>query len=117
MTIEMELWHLLVLIAAIVLAFWVLNRSALRHTKAVIAEKFKEVTDHLSTQDHDLKALNVKVQTIELDLARNYVTRKDHVNDVATLRAQFSALALTVERKLDDHIRSTLMLIKREMRK
>jgi|CXWL01.1.fsa_nt_gi predicted Holliday junction resolvase-like endonuclease len=113
----MEAWQLAVLIVVIIIAFWMLSRQAVRQTKESIAAQFRTVTEHLNTQDTELETLKGNVQKVELDLARNYVRRNDHVRDVASLKAQFSALATAVERKLDEHSRVTIMTIKREMRK
>lgn len=117
MTIQLEAYQLAILIAAVVIAFWLMNRSAIKQTRAIVSAQFNALTSHLKQQDGSVKQLERHVNDLRVELARDYVKRSDNVRDIASLKAQFSHLALTVERKLDDHAAETIKTISKELRR
>lgn len=117
MTIQLEAYQLAILIASVILAFWLLNKSTVRQTRIIAATQFAALTSQLKGQGDRFSHLERQVSDLRVELARDYVKRSDNVRDIASLKAQFSQLALTVERKLDEHAMETIKMIRKELPK
>jgi len=117
MTVQLEAYQLAILIASVIVAFWLLNRSTVRQTRVIVSAQFNALSSHLKNQDDSVSKVERQVNDLRVELARDYVKRSDNVRDIASLKAQFSQLALTVERKLDEHQVETIKTISKELRK
>ncbi len=104
--IHLELWQFLCLIGGGITALWVLAKIIIHQATARIDQRFREITNHLNTQDDKVDKLQRELSEHRIELARDYVRREDYVQMTATIMNKIDALALNVQTMFRDLLRS-----------
>lgn len=117
MTINLEVYQLVMIVFAILAGFWALFYALATVIGRQLDAKFTAITKHLGAQDVRLTALERQVTELRVELARDYVHHNDYTRDIGTLATKFEALAINVERMLHNMTRETHQMIKEATRK
>lgn len=97
MRIELELWHLLVLMTSVIGAFWALAKMLITSNQKAIDEKFAVVAAGLKSQDELSRRLERDLMDLRAELPRDYVRREDYTQAIATIMTKIDHVALRVE--------------------
>ena len=107
MRFELELWHVISLVMAIVGAFWGIGKMLLAATANGINEKF----GHVAAQIERLSSLEVKrgedvlklereLGALRLEMMRDFTRREDHNQAIAGIRISLDNMSLRIEKAL-----------------
>lgn len=115
MSIQLELWHFILLIIAFITALFTITKLLLAQTLSSIKEKFdaqdassKSFKEQLAKRLDGLESasrderdqwqrIERELLTLKADLPLNYVRREDYVQAVATIMAKLDAMSLRFE--------------------
>lgn len=115
MSIQLELWHFILLIIAFITSLFAITKLLLSQTLASIEDKFtaqdaasdafnQQLTkrlDRLEAASRDERdqwqRIERELLTLKADLPLNYVRREDYVQAVATIMAKLDAMSLRFE--------------------
>lgn len=106
MTIQFELWHLILLGSMILGAFYGMARMLLAQAREAIREKFLEIVATLRAQDDNARRLERELLELKRDLPLYYVRREDYIPNYASILTKIDALNLNLEAKFIDLLRS-----------
>ena len=115
MSIQLELWHFILLIIAFITALFTITKLLLTQTLASIDDKFKtqdastkSFKEQLVTRLDRLEAasrderdqwqrIERELLTLKADLPINYVRREDYAQAIATIMAKLDGMSLRFE--------------------
>lgn len=97
MKIELELWHLIVLVTSVIGAFWGLAKMLMATNQKAIDEKFAVVAASLKSQDELSRRLERDLMDLRAEMPRDYVRREDYTQAIATIMTKIDHVALRVE--------------------
>jgi chromosome segregation ATPase len=111
MMVEASFWQIVgaafSVSGAVIAAFWALSRVLIAQFTRQLEAKFQAITDALSRQDTESRALLAQVRQVERDLMelraelpREYVRREDYLRGIGTVQVTIDNLRLTVERAM-----------------
>jgi c-di-GMP-related signal transduction protein len=115
MSIQLELWHFILLIIAFITSLFAITKLLLSQTLSSIEDKFtaqdaasdafnQQLTkrlDRLEAASRDERdqwqRIERELLTLKADLPLNYVRREDYVQAVATIMAKLDAMSMRFE--------------------
>lgn len=109
MTVQLELWHAIVLFMSIVGAFWALAQMLIKTSQDRIDEKFRAMTKLIEGQSEMIKGQGDDMRRIERDLMglkaelpRDYVRREDYTQTIATIMTKIDHATLLMQQAVRD---------------
>lgn len=104
MTVELELWHLILMLMTTVGAFWALAQMLIRTSQQHLSERFEALTKLLESQSNLIRAQSDDMRRIErdlmglkADLPRDYVRREDYTQTIATIMTKIDHATLLMQ--------------------
>lgn len=109
MKIELEVWHLFVILMSMVGAFWALAQMLIKASQDHIGQKFGAMTDLIKGQSEMIKGQGDDMRRIERDLMglkaelpRDYVRREDYTQTIATIMTKIDHATLLMQQAVRD---------------
>lgn len=109
MKIELELWHLITLVIAVVGAFWGLAQMLIKASQEHIGEKFGAITelikgqsDLIRGQGEDMRRIERDLMGLKAELPRDYVRREDYTQTIATIMTKIDHATLLMQQAVRD---------------
>lgn len=109
MRIELELWHLLLMLFTVVGAFWAMAKMLIESSNCNVADKFAALTQLITGQSALIRTQGDEVRRIERDLLglraelpRDYVRREDYTTAIATITIKIDHATLLMQTAVRD---------------
>lgn len=92
MKVELELWHLIVLLTTVVGAFWALAQMLIAASTKNVSDKFDAISaliqgqsQMLTNQSEDMRRIERDLMGLKAELPKDYVRREDYTQQIATI--------------------------------
>lgn len=109
MRIELELWHVLVMLMTVVGAFWALAQMLIKASQDHIGEKFGAMTELIKSQSEmirgqgdDMRRIERDLMGLKAELPRDYVRREDYTQTIATIMTKIDHATLLMQQAVRD---------------
>lgn len=109
MRIELELWHVLVMLMTVIGAFWALAQMLIKASQDHIGEKFGAMTELIKGQSEmirgqgdDMRRIERDLMGLKAELPRDYVRREDYTQTIATIMTKIDHATLLMQQAVRD---------------
>lgn len=109
MRIELELWHLIVMLMTVTGAFWALAQTLIKASQDHIGEKFGAMTELIKGQSEmirgqgdDMRRIERDLMGLKAELPRDYVRREDYTQTIATIMTKIDHATLLMQQAVRD---------------
>ena len=109
MKIELELWHVTVILMTVVGAFWALAQMLIKASQDHIGEKFGAMTELIKGQSEmirgqgdDMRRIERDLMGLKAELPRDYVRREDYTQTIATIMTKIDHATLLMQQAVRD---------------
>lgn len=127
MKVELEVWHLFLLVFAVVSAFWAIAQMLIKNSQEHIADRFTKVgeqikagqdhmaerflavtdqirgqTDMIRGQGDDMRRIERDLMGLKAELPRDYVRREDYTQTIATIMTKIDHATLLMQQAVRD---------------
>lgn len=109
MKVELELWHLLLMMMTVVGAFWALAQMLIKTSQQHLAERFDAVikliegqSGMIRGQGEDMRRIERDLMGLKAELPRDYVRREDYTAAIATIMTKIDHAVLQMQQAVRD---------------
>ena len=109
MKVELELWHLLVLMFTVVGAFWALAQMLIKTSQQHLSERFDALikliegqSGMIRGQGEDMRRIERDLMGLKAELPRDYVRREDYTQTIATIMTKIDHATLLMQQAVRD---------------
>lgn len=109
MKVELELWHLILLLIAVVGGFWAMAQMLIVVSTKNIGEKFDAISalirgqgELLKSQSEDMRRIERDLMGLKAELPRDYVRREDYTQTIATIMTKIDHATLLMQQAVRD---------------
>jgi hypothetical protein len=97
MKLEVEFWHLLLLLISILSSFWGMAKLLLTQAQKSIDEKFKAISEHQAKLDDQNRRIERDLMDLKAQLPREYVRSENYIRDHSQLLTKMDQVHLRLE--------------------
>lgn len=98
MTLQVDLAQVIVVIVALVGAFWAMAKMLITQSTRHIDAQFQAISKQLENQQNSTLHVERELMALKVELPREYVRREDHTRAVGSIHVSIDNLRLTLER-------------------
>jgi hypothetical protein len=100
MTVQLEIWHLVSLVAALITAFWAVAKLLLSQQQQHQDRRFAAIESLINEEASQWDRMERELLTLKAELPLNYVRREDYIRGQSVIEAKLDGLATKFENAL-----------------